>query len=250
MCRRLEGQVALVTGASRGIGRGIALALAREGAAVVVNYHHQGAPAGEVVQAITAAGGQSYAARADVTDATAVRAMVAEALERFGRLDILVNNAGIARDLPMVRMLEEDWHRVLETNLSAAFICSQAVLRPMLRQRYGRIIHIASLAGLAGNVGQVNYAAAKAGLVGLTKAMARELGRRGITVNAVAPSFVETDLFAGVPESYRRWALAIIPLRRFARVEEVVAPVVFLALPEASYINGHVLVVDGGMVCP
>jgi len=250
MCRRLEGQVALVTGASRGIGRGIALGLAREGAAVVVNYHHRGAPAGEVVQAILEAGGQAYAVRADVTDPQAVEGMVAEALERFGRLDILVNNAGITRDTLMLRMGAEDWHRVIDTNLNAAFTCSKAVLRPMLRQRYGRIINIASLAGLAGNIGQVNYAAAKAGLVGLTKAMAREVAIRGITVNAVAPSFVETDLFAGVPESYRRWALSIIPMHRFARVEEVVAPVVFLALPEASYINGHVLVVDGGMVCP
>lgn len=250
MCRRLEGQVALVTGASRGIGRGIALALAREGAAVVVNYHHQGAPAEEVVRMIVEAGGQAYAVRADVTDPQAVNRMVDEALERFGHLHILVNNAGISRDMPMMRMREEDWRKVIETNLNAAFTCSKAVLRPMLRQRYGRIINIASLSGLAGNVGQVNYAAAKAGLVGLTKAMAREVAIRGVTVNAVAPSFVETDLFAGVPESYRQWALAIIPLRRFARVEEVVAPVVFLALPEASYINGHVLVVDGGMVCP
>jgi len=165
-------------------------------------------------------------------------------------VDILVNNAGVSRDTPMLRMTDEEWRVVVETNLNAAFLCCRAVLRTMVRQRYGRIVNVASLAGMAGNIGQVNYVAAKAGLIGLTKGIAREVAARGITVNAVAPAFVETDLFTHVPERYKEWALAIIPMKRFARPEEVAAAILFLALPEASYITGHTLVVDGGMVCP
>ncbi len=250
MCRRLEGQVAIVTGASRGIGRGVALALAQEGAAVVVNYRQRQDAAEEVVRAIAQGGGRARAVPADVTDGAAVAALVEETLAGFGRVDILVNNAGISRDMLMLQMGEADWRAVVEANLTSAFLCSKAVLPTMLRQRYGRIVNVGSLAGIAGNVGQVNYAAAKAGLVGLTKAMAREVAARGITVNALAPAFVETEFLEHVPQRYRRWALSIIPMKRFARLEEVVPAVVFLALPEASYITGHTLVVDGGMVCP
>ncbi|MGB9722837.1 MAG: 3-oxoacyl-[acyl-carrier-protein] reductase [Chloroflexia bacterium] len=251
MAGRLEGQVALVTGASRGIGRATALALAREGAAVVVNFREQAEAAAEVVRAVAEAGGRAQALQADVTDARAVRRMVDEALAVYGHIDILVNNAGISRDRVMLQMREDDWRAVLETNLTAAFLCSRAVLRPMIRQGYGRIVNVSSVAGLVGNVGQANYAAAKAGLIGLTKTMARELAAHGITVNAVAPTYVEgTTLFSTVPRQVREWALTIIPMKRFARPEEVAAAIVFLASPEASYITGHVLVVDGGMTCP
>ncbi len=251
MAGRLEGQVALVTGASRGIGRVTALALAREGAAVVVNYREQAGAAAEVVREIETAGGRAQALQADVTDARAVRRMVEETLSTYKRIDILVNNAGISRDRITLRMTQADWRTVLETNLTAAFLCSRAVLRPMIRQGYGRIVNVSSVAGLVGNVGQANYAAAKAGLVGLSKTMAREVAMYGITVNVVAPTYVEgTSFFRTVPREVKDWALTIIPMKRFARPEEVAVAIVFLASPEASYITGHVLVVDGGMTCP
>jgi 3-oxoacyl-[acyl-carrier protein] reductase len=217
---------------------------------VVVNYRRYAEGALEVVHEIEAAGGRGQAIQADVTDREAVEQMVAEALASFGQIDILVNNAGISRDMLMLKLEESDWRAVIDTNLNAAFLCAKAVLRPMLKQRYGRIVNVASLAGLSGNVGQANYVAAKAGLIGFTKAMAREVAIRAITVNAVAPAFCETDLIEHMPQSYREWALAIIPMKRFARPEEITAAILFLASEEASYVNGHALVVDGGMVCP
>lgn len=250
MCQRFRGRVAIVTGASRGIGRVTALALGREGAGVVVNYHRQAEAAQEVAREIETAGGQARAVQADVTDAAAVSRLIQETLDSFGRVDILINNAGISRDMLMIQMQEADWRAVIEADLNSAYLCCQAVLRPMLKQRYGRIVNVASLAGLSGNVGQANYVAAKAGLIGFTKGMAREVATRNITVNAVAPAFCETDLIEHMPARYRQWALSIIPMKRFARPEEIAAPILFLASEEASYVNGHTLVVDGGMVCP
>lgn len=246
----LEEQVAIVTGASRGIGRAIALALSEAGAKVVVNYQHNSMGAAEVVGLINGRGGAALAYGTDVCVPEDVRALVETVLERWGRVDILVNNAGVTRDAPFMRMRDEQWHDVLEIDLTSAFVCVQAVLPAMERRGYGRIVNVASLAGLTGNVGQVNYAAAKAGLIALTKEMARELAPQGITVNAVAPGYIETDMISDVSERHLQWALQAIPLRRFGSPEEVASAVRFLSLPEASYITGHTLVVDGGWVMP
>ncbi len=240
-----NGRVAIVTGASRGIGRRIALALAGLGARVVAGGregHAQG-----VVQEIAASGGTAAAASVDVTDQVSVAAMVDLALDRFGRVDVLVNNAGIARDQLVLRMKREDWDAVLATNLTGAFTCVQAAIRPMLKQRSGRIVCISSVVGLMGNAGQANYAASKAGLMGFARALAREVGSRGITVNVVAPGYVDTDMTRLVPSEAREALMAQIPAGRLGTPADVAAAVCFLASDEASYITGQVLGVNGGM---
>ena len=241
----LTGRVAIVTGASRGIGRAVARELADLGASVVVaaRGHH----AEEVAAAITAGGGTAQAVRADVTDPESVVRMVGTALERSGRVDILVNNAGIARDQVLLRMKRDDWDAVLATNLTAAFTCTQAVLRPMLKQRFGRIISISSVVGQMGNPGQANYAASKAGLIGLAKAVAREVASRGITVNVVVPGLIDTDMTrAVIPDAREEW-VSRIPLGRFGTPEDVAGAVCFLASDKASYITGQVFGVNGGL---
>ncbi|HEY1014309.1 MAG TPA: 3-oxoacyl-ACP reductase family protein [Herpetosiphonaceae bacterium] len=248
--RGLTGQVAIVTGASRGIGRAVALELASWGARVAVNYQRSAAAAAAVVAEIEQAGGEALAVQADVTQPAEVAAMVRAALERWGALHILVNNAGVTRDNLFQRMKDADWDTVIDTDLTSAFLCAQAVLPAMRAAGYGRIVNVASLAGLAGNVGQANYAAAKMGLVGLTKALARELTGAGIVVNAVAPGFVETEMIESIPQWLREWALDVIPLKRFGEAEEIAPAVAFLASPAASYIIGHTLTIDGGWVMP
>ncbi|MFS8640149.1 MAG: 3-oxoacyl-[acyl-carrier-protein] reductase [Symbiobacteriaceae bacterium] len=243
----LSTQVAIVTGATGGLGRAISLALAREGAAVVVNYARSAERAAELVEEITAQGGEALAVQADVGTPEGAEALVKAALDRFGRVDILVNNAGINRDALIVRMKESDWDDVLHTNLKGAFLCIKAVARPMMKARYGRIINIGSVAGLAGNVGQANYAAAKAGLVGLTRAAARELGSRNITVNCIAPGAIDAGMLLELTEEQRNSFLRQIPLERFGRPEDVAAAVVFLAGPGAAYITGQTIAVDGGL---
>jgi len=241
----LTGKVALVTGASRGIGRAIAVALAARGAHVVAVARANNADA--TVEAIRAAGGQATAVGADVTDPASVEAMLAAALQHTGRLDVLVNNAGIARDQLMLRMKRADWDEVLATNLTAAFTIVQAALKPMIRQRGGRIISIGSVVGQMGNAGQANYAASKAGLIGFSKAVAREVASRQITVNVVAPGLVATDMTQALTDRAQGDWSAQIPLGRVGTPEDVAAAVCFLASDEASYITGQVLAVNGGM---
>lgn len=241
-------RVALVTGAGRGIGRAIALRLARDGLAVAVNYRGSEQAAAAVVSEIEAAGGSSVAIGGDVAVAAEAARLVKETVDRFGRLDVLVNNAGIARDNLAMRLSEEDWDAVLATNLKGAFLCSKAALRPLLKARgSGRIISISSVVGILGNAGQANYAAAKAGLIGLTKSLAREVASRGITVNAVAPGFIVTDMTEALPADVREASLRGIPLGFFGEADDIAATVSFLASPTARYITGQVLSVDGGM---
>jgi 3-oxoacyl-[acyl-carrier protein] reductase len=243
----LATKVALVTGGSRGIGKAIAHRLADEGATVALCARHLEAVA-EVAKAIEARGGQALAVAADVGSPADADQLVAACLDRFGRLDILVNNAGITRDGLVLRMKDEDWDQVLTVNLGGAFRCARAALRPMLKQKQGgRIINIGSVVGSMGNVGQANYVAAKAGLLGLTKALAREVASRGITVNAVAPGFIATEMTAGFPESAKQAYLAQIPQGRFGTTGEVAAVVAFLASEGAAYITGQVIHVNGGM---
>jgi 3-oxoacyl-[acyl-carrier protein] reductase len=241
----LAGRVALVTGASRGIGRAVALTLARAGARVVAAA--RGANAEATASAIAAAGGEALAVSADITRPAEVEAMVRAALERFGRLDILVNNAGIARDQLLLRMTRDDWDAVLETNLTAAFTCAQAVLRPMLKARYGRIVLVSSVVGQMGNAGQTNYAASKAGLIGFAKALAREVASRHITVNVVAPGLIDTDMTRALTADAREAWESRIPLGRLGTPEDVAAAVCFLASDGAAYITGQVVAVNGGM---
>ena len=241
----LRDKVAIVTGASRGIGREVALMLAARGARVVAAA--RGDHAAGTVGAIAAAGGRAEAASLDVTDSAAVDALVRGALERHGRIDILVNNAGIARDQLLMRMKRDDWDQVIATNLTAAFACTQAVIKPMIRQRAGRIISISSVVGQVGNAGQSNYAASKAGLIGFSKALAREVASRGVTVNVVAPGLIDTDMTRAITDKAQvDWA-AQIPLGRLGTTGDVAAAVCFLASDEASYITGQVLAVNGGM---
>ena len=248
-----ENKVALVTGSARGIGRAIAETLASRGASLVIadlRAELAAVTAQEIAtQQIAASTGQrTLAVAVDVVKSDSVKAMVDRVLAEFGRLDILVNNAGVTRDNLIIRMEEADWDLVLDINLKGAFNCSKAVVRTMMKQRYGRIVNIASVSGLAGQAGQANYSASKAGLVGMTKALARELGSRQITVNAVAPGFIPTDLTKDLPAALKDASLKMIPLGRWGSPQEIAAAVAFLASDEAAYITGHVLSVDGGMV--
>ena len=243
----MEGRVALVTGASRGIGRAIALKLAALGARVTVNYRSGEAAADEVVATITSAGGEARAFRADVSDEEAATSLVKGVVATYGQLDILVNNAGITRDNIMARMKADDFDAVLATNLRSCWLMCRAALRVMMRARYGRIVNISSVTALMGNAGQSNYAASKAGIIGMSKSLAREIASRGITVNVVAPGFIATDMTAELPEDLLETARARIPLGRMGQPSEVAAAVAFLASDEAKYITGQTLNVDGGM---
>ncbi|MEN8241308.1 MAG: 3-oxoacyl-[acyl-carrier-protein] reductase [Chloroflexota bacterium] len=243
----LAERVAVVTGGSRGIGKAIALELAKRGAQIVVNYAASADKAEEVAAEIQASGGQAIAVQADISDFDQAADLIKTAVEKFGRIDILVNNAGITRDKLIMMMSEADWDAVQDTNLKGTFNCSKAAVRPMVRQRSGRIINIASISGQVGNAGQTNYSASKAGQIGFTKALAKEVAARKVTVNAIAAGIVETDIWADVPAEYQEKMLEMIPLGRKGEAEEIAYAVAFLASDEAAYITGQCLAVDGGM---
>src|ERR1041385_3658736 len=244
---QLTDKIAIVTGGSRGIGRGIALELAERGGTIVVNYNSNADAANEVVGKITADGGKAMAFKADVGEADGADALVKAAIDAYGKLDILVNNAGTTRDNLIMMMKPEDFDTVIKTNLRSTWLCSKAAVKSMMRKRYGRIINIASISGIAGNGGQTNYSASKAGIIGFTKSLAREVASRNITVNAVAPGFVLTDLTKDLPAEMTAKLNENIPLGRWGAIEDVAYSTAFLASDEAAYITGHVLVVDGGM---
>ena len=245
----LDGQVALVTGASRGIGAVVAQRLAQEGAAVAVNYQAAETAAAQVVAAITAAGGNAAAFPADVSQEAAARELVDRVMAQWGRLDILVNNAGITRDRLLLRMTPADWDEVLQVNLRGAFLCTKYVMPHLIRRRQGRVVNMSSVVGLSGNPGQANYAAAKAGLIGFTKAVAREVASRNITVNALAPGFIDTGgMVEQMTAEARQQVLTRIPMARFGSADDVAAAVAFLCGPGAGYITGQTLTIDGGML--
>ena len=243
----LTGKCALVTGASGGLGSTIAEMLASGGARMALNYGRNAAKAEAVAERIAAAGGEAFVVQADVTDEASVESMFSEVMARFGRLDILVNNSGVTRDGLLIRMKDGDWDTVLDTNLKGAFHCARAAVKPMMKQRSGRIINISSVLGVIGNGGQTNYCASKAGLNGFTKALAKEVGSRGITVNAVAPGFIPTEMTAQISEEVGQKVKANIPLGTFGEPSDVASAVAFLASDAAKYITGHILQVDGGL---
>lgn len=244
---KLTDQVAIVTGAGRGIGRAIALALAKEGAKVVVNYSRSADAANEVVALITEKGGSAVSIQGDVASAEQVDALVKGAIAHFGKVDILINNAGITRDKLVLRMTEEDWDAVLDTNLKGAFLCAKALAPHFLKQRSGVIVNIGSVIGKVGAAGQVNYSASKAGMVGLTKSLAKEMGSRNVRVNALAPGFIETDMTDFMKPEQRESILKMIPLNRLGVVEDIAKVAVFLCTSDAAYIQGEVISVDGGL---
>jgi 3-oxoacyl-[acyl-carrier protein] reductase len=245
---RFTGKVVLVTGASRGIGRGIAARLAREGAAVAINYRSDLLAATETLRAVQDAGVPGALVRGDVAVAAEAAALVAETVKQLGGLHILVNNAGVSTDMLTVRLSEEDWDRVMDTDLKGAFLTTKAALRPMLRQRWGRVISIASVVAYTGNVGQASYASAKAGLLGLTKSVAREVANRGITANVVAPGVIDTAMTQALPKDILNWMLNQVPMGRPGTSEDVAGAVAYLASDDAAYLTGQVIRVDGGMV--
>ncbi len=244
----LRGKTAIITGAGRGIGRAIALQFASYGARVVLNYRNSITQVEELLQMIKNVGGEAIAIRADISKEEEVKSLIAEAIKKYKTLDILVNNAGINKDNLLIRMSEEEFDSVIDINLKGTFFCMKHAASVMLRQRFGRIINISSVVGIAGNIGQTNYAASKAGIIGMTKSAARELSTRGITVNAVAPGFIQTDMTDALPDRIKEASIAAIPLGRFGNVNEVAGAVSFLASDAAGYITGQVIQADGGMI--
>jgi 3-oxoacyl-[acyl-carrier protein] reductase len=243
----LHGRAAIVTGGSRGIGRAVAISLAECGARVAINYLANAAAAAETATLISSSGSECITVQGDVRRAEDVRRLVDETSRAFGKVDILVNNAGITRDNLLLRMSEEEWDEVVETNLRSAFLCTRTALRSMIRQRWGRIINVGSAGGIVGNAGQTNYSAAKAGLIGFTKALAKEVASRGVTANVIAPGFVETGATENLTDTQRQAIIGQIPMGRAAQAEEIGPAVAFLASEEAAYITGHVLTIDGGL---